>query len=260
MPTILFIENFFMSKYLLRFDDISPYMNWELWDEIELLLDLHNIKPIVAIVPDCRDLSIMPSDENPLFWSRVRKWQEKGWSIALHGYQHILYNSDTSSLINISRLSEFSGLTYDVQNKKIRSGLKILHDNGIYTNLWVAPAHSFDVTTLKVLRDNDFLFLSDGLFVSPYTDSNGLFWIPQQLWKLRPMPFGIWTVCYHHNNWDFCDLKKFELDLFKYNKCITNINKVYNIFHSNRKGFSSIIISRIFSTILFFKRIFRHAK
>jgi len=27
----------------------------------------------------------------------------------------------------------------------------------------------------------------------------GFKWIPQQLWKFRKMPFGIWTGCFHPN-------------------------------------------------------------
>jgi len=56
-----------MSRYLLRFDDISPYMNWEIWDEIEAHLDALDVKPLVAIIPDCKDLNIMPSVSNDSF-------------------------------------------------------------------------------------------------------------------------------------------------------------------------------------------------
>jgi hypothetical protein len=31
----------------------------------------------------------------------------------------------------------------------------------------------------------------------PHRDRKGMFWVPQQLWKFRKAPFGVWTVCIH---------------------------------------------------------------
>src|SRR5262252_3697380 len=76
------------TKYLLRFDDICPTMNWQVWSEIEAALLDQDLKPILAVVPDNQDpvLKVDPPVED--FWERVRTWQARGWTIALHGYQH----------------------------------------------------------------------------------------------------------------------------------------------------------------------------
>ena len=249
-----------MSKYLLRFDDISPYMNWEVWDEIEMLLDALDIKPLVAIVPDCKDLNIMPSLGNDFFWDRVSEWQSKGWSIAMHGYDHILFENKGKNIVNLSKTTEFSGLSYRAQANKIKAGLKIFQSNKINISTWVAPAHSFDKTTLKVLKDNDFSVISDGLFISPYSDKNSMLWIPQQLWKLRAMPFGIWTVCYHHNNWSEDNLKKFKNDVCKFKASITTVDVIGNDFRSKRSN----VMFRVQSIFLYFlvsiKKMLKYAK
>src|SRR6266404_6631438 len=56
----------------------------------------------------------------------------------------------------------------------------------------IAPAHSFDRTTVDLLRGVRPRRISDRFFLFPNLGSPGMFWIPQQLWRFRPMPFGVW--------------------------------------------------------------------
>tara|TARA_B110000003_G_scaffold276570_1_gene323995 strand:+ start:13647 stop:14396 length:750 start_codon:yes stop_codon:yes gene_type:complete len=249
-----------MSRYLLRFDDISPFMNWEIWDDIERLLDSIGVKPIVAIVPDCKDLNIMPSSGNDLFWKRVLDWQSKGWCIAMHGYDHVLVQNKGKNIVNLANITEFSGLSYSSQANKIEQGLKIFHSNKISINTWVAPAHSFDDTTLKVLQDYDFSIISDGLFTSPCRDKNGMFWIPQQLWKFRAMPFGIWTICYHHNNWSARDFCRFKKDVIKFNSNITTVDDIENAFQFKKFSITTKAQSILFHFLFVMKKMARYTK
>lgn len=41
----------------------------------------------------------------------LRRWQDKGWHIALHGYDHV-YISENSGLEPFNNKSEFAGLSY----------------------------------------------------------------------------------------------------------------------------------------------------
>ena len=77
------------ARYLVRFDDICPTMNWAAWSRIETVLDRHGVAPILAVVPDNRDPKLMVDNSRADFWARVRGWQTKGWTIALHGFQHL---------------------------------------------------------------------------------------------------------------------------------------------------------------------------
>lgn len=43
------------AKYLIRFDDFCPTMNWSVWSRIEAILLSEGIRPLVAIVPDNLD-------------------------------------------------------------------------------------------------------------------------------------------------------------------------------------------------------------
>ena len=131
------------ATYIVRFDDICPTMNWDAWNIIENQMMCLNIKPIVAIVPDNKDRALVVDEKLDEFWSRVRSWHENGWAIAMHGYQH-LYNTDNSGLLKLNEYSEFAGLPYEQQRKKLINAKKIFESNGITPKLWVAPAHSFD--------------------------------------------------------------------------------------------------------------------
>src|ERR1051326_9565196 len=86
------------KQFLLRFDDICPTMRWDMWSEIEKRLIQYDIKPILAVVPDNRDPVLQVDRPRRDFWVRVRRWQEQGWTIALHGYQH-LYVAKAGGLV-----------------------------------------------------------------------------------------------------------------------------------------------------------------
>lgn len=197
-----------IAKYLLRFDDVCPTMNWPLWDQVERLLVMRNIRPIVAVVPDNRDPTLNVAPERGDFWERVRDWQRRGWAIGWHGFQHV-YESSNAGLVGINRRSEFADVSRSEQGRKLRLAYEIFSRHRVRPDVWVAPAHSFDRHTIELLRGFGVDVISDGFFIRPVL-MLAVLWIPQQLWSLRRMPLGLWTVCYHVNSWSARDLEGFE--------------------------------------------------
>lgn len=197
------------ASYLIRFDDLTATMNWTVWTYIEEILITEGLKPLLAIVPDNRDPNLCLDAPNPRFWERVRGWQARGWTIGLHGYQH-LYVSKDAGIVGLNARSEFAGLAHDEQEKKLQRAIDLFRDEGVEPQVWVAPAHSFDERTVAILNSVSINVISDGFFISPHVDSQGMIWIPQQLWRFRALPFGVWTVCFHHNNWSRKDLEVFR--------------------------------------------------
>ena len=61
----------FTSRYLVRFDDICPTMNWRIWAEIESCLRAHGVRPIVAIVPRNRDSKLVSDIARRDFWEQI---------------------------------------------------------------------------------------------------------------------------------------------------------------------------------------------
>lgn len=213
------------ASYLIRLDDAHPQMNIKKWDLIEEICLKYRIKPIVAVIPNCQDknLSFSPYDEN--FWLKIRKWQSLGWSIGLHGYQHLLKTS-SSGIIGINKYSEFSDLPYNDQYSKIESGYKILKSYGINPTVWVAPAHGMDKNTVKALKSaTPIRTISDGLHWKAFSQ-NSINWIPQQLWRPHKQLFGTWTICLHPSEMPNEDFEKVESFIKKNRRNFISVNDV----------------------------------
>jgi len=200
------------ARYLVRFDDLCPTMDWTVWNAMEsILIDLE-IKPILAVIPDNRDPKLMVDPPAADFWDRVRGWQARGWTIGLHGYQHTYVNAEPG-ILHLNRQSEFAGLSYEDQHEKLRQGLAIFSREGVRAEAWIAPAHSFDWVTVAALKALDVRIISDGFAFFPYRDSHGNTWIPQQFASPRPMPLGVWTFCCHPNGLTPEGLTRFQRSL-----------------------------------------------
>lgn len=232
------------ARYLVRFDDICPTMNWSIWNEIEGLLDELQVRPLLAVVPDNRDPHLMVEPPDPNFWERVRRWERRGWTIAVHGYQHV-YVSDHPGILGLRDRSEFAGLPVEEQEAKIRAALEIFRQEGVSPSVWVAPGHSFDSITLDILLKYGIRYISDGLCLFPYTDALGLTWVPQQLWRFRRMPLGVWTVCVHFSYWTSSDVNRFYRQLRKFYSSLASFEAVVRQYSGARTGIINLAASRI---------------
>lgn len=185
--------------YLIRLDDASDHMNTQRWDRIERLLDENGIKPLVGVIPMNRDPMLLEYPEDPGFWQKARDWQDKGWRIALHGYEH-LYCSDSGGMNPVHNRSEYAGVPLQTQREKIRSGMAILVEKGLKPDVFFAPSHTFDENTLEALwLESDIRIVSDTAAWDTYC-LNGFTFIPQQSGRVRKLPFRLTTICLHPNN------------------------------------------------------------
>ena len=188
-----------MTFYVLRFDDINPKMNWERFYKIKLIINKYNIKSILGVIPKCEDseISIFPENKNFIFDLQMMK--SNGDLIAQHGYRHIT-DSNNKGLYGNEKRSEFAGLDYQTQYERIDKGKKILLANNLWQPIFMAPIHTFDKTTIKVLRKLNFRLITDGFSRYPY-EFNGIKMIPQissmPLPKYLPL---ISQLCIHINN------------------------------------------------------------
>jgi predicted deacetylase len=243
------------ARYLVRFDDICPTMNWRIWDQLEPVLHEHGVKPIVAVVPDNRDPHLAVDAPRADFWQRVRAWQAAGWTIALHGYQH-LYTSSDAGLLGLNRYSEFAGLPEPAQRQKLAAALGVFREQGLRAGAWVAPAHSFDATTLALLREFGVGVVSDGFYRRPVRRLECV-WVPQQLWRFRPMPAGLWTVCLHHNGFGDDALRRFRVDLAAYADRIVPMPSGQALATASAPGAADRVFGAIWSGALHLKRVLR---
>ena len=172
-------------------------MNLENFDRIKDFLVSKNIRPIIGVVPDNQDENLKFSPKNEDFWPMIRNLKQIGWSIAQHGCHH-KYSTEESGILKINNFSEFAGLSFKEQLKKIITGKNILIEQKIWEPIFMAPAHSFDDNTLKALKEADFKYVTDGYGLYPWSD-RGLTFIPQLFSGFSNFGFGVYTVCIHLN-------------------------------------------------------------
>jgi predicted deacetylase len=224
-------------KLLVRFDDMCPTLNWPVWRKLEEVMIDEGIKPILSVVPDNQDPQLCEGEPDEHFWDYVRSWQARGWTIGLHGYQH-RYVTKESGIIGLNNYSEFAGLPLEEQYGKLQKGLEIFAREGVRADVWVAPAHSFDANTIKALVSFGIRAISDGMSLYPHRDSQGVLWVPQQLWRFRMAPFGVWTVCIHSKDRLYVDSQHFRRCVRQYRAVISSLPEVMQAYASRKHGWT----------------------
>ena len=220
------------ARFLVRFDDVCATSNWTVWDLVEeVLVDL-GMAPIVAVTPDNRSDRLVAGPADPRFWERVRRWQGLGWTIAMHGYQHVMTSADRG-LVGLRARSEWAGVPEDVQAANADAALAVFHRERVPVRTWVAPGHTFDSTTLEVLGARGIDTVSDGFARRPYT-VDGMFWVPCQTWAVTPRRSGVWTVCLHVNTWDRDRVDGLRRDLQRVRHQVTDVESLRAEFAGRR--------------------------
>lgn len=201
-------------SYLIRLDDACETQNNCKWNAIERVLDSLDIKPIVAVIPCNEDPTLRQRKIDENFWLRVKQWQVKGWTIALHGYRHLYHEVKRKDLVlPFHGRSEFAGLDLKTQTELLVKAYAEFARHGVVPNVWIAPGHAFDSNTLEALkRATPIRLVSDGIACHPFIE-DGLTFIPQQLWWPKWRPFGIWTICLHPETMTEADIGSLEATL-----------------------------------------------
>lgn len=153
-------------KILVRFDDICPTMDFVQFERALKVLEEYDIRPLLGVIPECKDKELMIESEHEDFWGVIKLLQGRGYALAMHGYTHV-YDSTKRGLVNVGFKSEFAGHTYEEQYTRIKKGKECLEANGIKTDIFFAPSHSYDKNTLKALSANGFKYVSDGMSMKP---------------------------------------------------------------------------------------------
>jgi predicted deacetylase len=194
----------------IRMDDITPDMDYAKFLRFKELCDRYQVKPLIGVVPDNRDKMLQIDEKRADFWEYVLKLQAEGWTIAQHGVYHV-YTTKKMGCFPLNRLSEFAGLPYDKQYEMLLYGKDILEKNGIKTDIFMAPAHSYDKNTLRALKNLGFTKITDGFGEMPYI-KNGITYYPisyKQSSSLKNDK-GYTTFVVHSNTMSDKDFVRYE--------------------------------------------------
>lgn len=188
-------------KILLRFDDICPTMNWAQWDRAKALLDNRGATALLGVIPDNQDSALKIDEPREDFWNYIKELQSQGYTIAMHGYQHF-FDIQASGLATPKKHSEFAGHPYKEQYRRLKEGKKILQKHGIETDVFFAPAHSYDNNTIKALSALGFHYISDGRSFKPYK-RYGIICLPERSGGIPKMTNsrGYYTAVLHAHEW-----------------------------------------------------------
>ncbi len=213
-----------MSQYILRLDDASDYMDTKKWQRMEELLEQYGVKPLVGIIPDNRDPSLVESyQQDPAFWTKVERWKDKGWELALHGCYH-KYITEEGGMNPVNKRSEFAGVPLEQQCQMIRHGVETLKQHGISPRVFFAPSHTFDENTLAALKaGSEIRIISDTVANDVYYQDE-FYFIPQQSGHVRKLPFRVVTFCYHPNMMEDADFAALEAFLKNHIQCFASVS------------------------------------
>lgn len=216
-----------------RLDDITPEMNMKNFLRIRKIFDENNIKPLIGVVPDNQDETLKVCPKNKKFWQLIRELNDNGWRVAQHGYTHC-YCTKEPGMLKANKFSEFAGLSLDEQYLKIKKGKELLEEQGIFSDIFMAPGHTFDKNTLKALRSNGFRYVTDGYSKYPFSYMD-LKFIP----CMHVIPIktrGVITVCIHLNNIEEEVLSSIEEYIIKYPQNIIDFREALIIQDKNVYG------------------------
>ncbi|WP_417525540.1 DUF2334 domain-containing protein [Marinovum sp.] len=187
-----------MARFVIRLDDICPTMDHEKFARARAHFAAADVRPLLGIVPDNRDPDLEIDAPDPAFWAQMRALQAQGWAISQHGYRHLIHTG-ARGVLGISPRSEFAGRPLAAQHDDLAAGQRILAGEGLATDVFMAPFHSYDRATLRALNSLGFATVTDGYGLFPW-QAGGLRFVPQ-LFE-RPVHFGLgtYTMCLHLNN------------------------------------------------------------
>lgn len=223
-------------RIAIRFDDICDTMNWENFNRAISICEKYNVMPLLGIVPLNKDKKLIVDKPNKDFYSIMLNLIDKGCCVAQHGYDHV-YRNKYGGILNLNKQSEFVGESKETQKKYLELGKKELEKNKIYTNIYMAPSHSYDKNTVLALKELGFEYVTDG-----YTNYNyiwkGVGFIPcKNAYTLNKKDCGVVTLCVHVNSMNenkfeiFEDtLKRFQDELIDFQDLIKlNYRKVFKL-------------------------------
>jgi len=222
-----------------RMDDITPDMDWDKFNQVRELFKRYRIRPLLGVVPVNEDTDLRYNYPREDFWEIIRSLQREGWIIAQHGTNHRYLTKDTG-ILKINPFSEFAGLPYDVQKEKIQEGRNVLKKAGVESNIFMAPGHTYDKSTVKALVASGFECITDGFYKKPYY-SDGLLFVPCRLQGYQKIK-GVDTLCLHSNLMSEADLMDLE------NFCKSNYQ---NIIPFDIEKMQQIAVKRTWWVILY---------
>ena len=227
-------------KISIRMDDITPDMDWAKFLRFKELCDLYQVKPLIGVVPENQDSMLRIDEARDDFWEYLLQLEKEGWVIAQHGCTHI-YSTKKKGCFPLNAISEYAGKPYEEQLASLKKGKEILEKHGVYTDIFMAPAHSYDKNTLKALKEAGFCKVTDGFGDRPY-EWKGLTFYPISFKQSNSLKQerGYTTFVIHANTMNDKDFEHYEKLFAEYKDKLISYQDYLQISSKKRGVFGSV--------------------
>jgi len=190
-----------LSLVCLRFDDYHQDVDHDTWIEVLTEYDQRGLRGLVAVPPKYEG-EPLSADVVPF----LLELEERGWELAQHGYTHEDIGESRASQGTLGPLgrelyldrSEFAGLPYEEQHRRIAAGQEILEGHGIEPTTFVPPWHEYGRNTIRALADHGFTCLNEGRWPIPRM-VDGVTLVPTHVPAFTPamVAVGVVTIVGH---------------------------------------------------------------
>lgn len=217
-----------MIKIAIRIDDVTKNMDWDKFSRFEAILDKYKVCPLIGVIPENQDDTLLKSDREDYSDWLARRVAD-GWSVAVHGRYH-KYTTKKGGVFPLNCFSEFAGLSYERQYELLSGAVDCIKAKGLLTDIFMAPAHTFDVNTIKALKKLGFKYITDGFGYNPY-ERDGMVFLPISSRKGKDVERsdGYTTIVYHPAMMNDRDFDNFEKLLDRHKDQLINYSELLEV-------------------------------
>jgi hypothetical protein len=132
------------AQAIIRLEDVSAHIPpGNIVEAVDALSD-RGVPFVLGVIPAQRmaDGSILALGDRPEFVQALRYAQDRGGTIALHGYHHTFGQGEDFEFWDPEQHSPPAGETRDAYALKLEDGIRTLRDQGLEPMLWETPHYA----------------------------------------------------------------------------------------------------------------------
>ncbi|NUN93178.1 MAG: DUF2334 domain-containing protein [Verrucomicrobiae bacterium] len=157
-----------LASLIVSIHDISPFHFHPVQRQVNEMARLGVKRMSLLVIPRHRDTGSL--DQHPALVGWLRRWQEEGHEIVLHGWRHALPEGQMKSPIQgrlrrwfyeelyTAREAEFFALDRASALRLVEQGLSAFSVHGLHAQGFVAPAWLLNSQVEEALRDAGLLY------------------------------------------------------------------------------------------------------
>ena len=152
-PTLIFadlLHEFFglvdhdPHQAIIRLEDVSVHIPASrIIDAVDALAG-RAVPFVMGVIPAQRlaDGSVLTIGDRPDFVQALRYAQDRGGTIALHGYHHTFGQGEDYEFWDAARDAPLEGERWETYSLKVEDGIRLLRDEGLQPLLWETPHYA----------------------------------------------------------------------------------------------------------------------